>query len=1108
LNIHLDFRIEIVPTLIIPYTMKQLKQLLALLLVLFFNQLQAQERVYQNRHAHSHNDYEQTQPFFLAYQEQFGSIEADIHLVDGKILVGHDSKSLSNARSLEALYLRPLATIIQKNAGVIYSNKQGLQLLIDVKTAAEPTLAALIVLLKQYPTIIQCKELKLVISGNRPAEDKWSSYPAYIWFDGRLNTEYTADAWKKVGLLSEDFGSFVKQRFPLKPTEVELVKIQTVLEKARLVNKPTRFWGTADDTSTWKKIMEWGLDYINTDRIIALSDFLVKSNKAQLLLPYNRIIQSAGNVIRFGKTELENHALDAAALNDSGLIVVEDRYGIVAINTNTNGIVERWSYSDNPQFKKHMSVYSGIQTFQQDGKTMIAWTAADNTAGIGSLMLAEWNQGIKNISSINFSKLAPANNPLPNGIAITKEAGETFIYVVLNGNNRLVKISFTTKAIIWESPTGLAPFGVAYANHALYVSNWAGQNATDSLRERAGIPWGLAYTDSRTGATSNGTVCVIDAESGKLLKEINVGLHPNAILAAKDQKLVYVANGSSDEISVIQTKNLQLVETIPVGLMQGTKQLLGSTPNALALDQEQHLLYVANGLDNAIAVVQLGKLAATNGKGKTQIIGFIPTEAFPGGLLLSNGKLIVTNLESNGANVVDQNKKARSIHQQLASVSIIPLPDKLHLEKYTQEVAQLNLLNRVQQQELAARPNVKPIPVPERTGEPSVFKHVVYIIKENKTYDQVFGDMPKGDNDSSLTIFGKRITPNIHAMANQYGWMDQYYTSGKSSAEGHQWTDAGIVSDYIEKNVRAWFRSYPHRQEDAMVYNPNGFIWNHALDYGKTVRVFGEACKTVYDRKKKWSNLYADYQNGIKPDWYNVSTIARLRPIISPQFPDCDNIAFSDQSRADIFIEEWNKYANGDSLPNLMILSLPNDHSSGTSPDFPTPNAMVADNDLALGRIMEHISKSKYWDSTVVFITQDDSQGGWDHISAYRTVGLVASAYHTGNLISTHYNQVSMLRTMEQILGIPPMNSMDASARLMTECFQPVKKSSSFTHLTNNIPLNQMNKPVNALTGKAKRFALQSQNEVFDEVDGGEDNEMNRILWFYAKGNKPYPKKK
>ena len=187
-----------------------------------------------------------------------------------------------------------------------------------------------------------------------------------------------------------------------------------------------------------------------------------------------------------------------------------------------------------------------------------------------------------------------------------------------------------------------------------------------------------------------------------------------------------------------------------------------------------------------------------------------------------------------------------------------------------------------------------------------------------------------------------------------------------------------------------------------------------------------------------------------------------------------------------------------------MVVSLPNDHSAGTSPDFPTPNAMVADNDLAVGRIVEMISKSKYWDSTVIFITQDDSQGGWDHISAYRTVGLTVSAYSTGKLITSNYNQTSMLRTIEQILGIPPMNIMDATARLMTDCFQDKINKASYQVMQNNIPLNQMNKPMQSLSGKAKRYAKQSQNEVYNEVDGGEDDKMNRIIWFYSKGNEAY----
>ena len=190
-----------------------------------------------------------------------------------------------------------------------------------------------------------------------------------------------------------------------------------------------------------------------------------------------------------------------------------------------------------------------------------------------------------------------------------------------------------------------------------------------------------------------------------------------------------------------------------------------------------------------------------------------------------------------------------------------------------------------------------------------------------------------------------------------------------------------------------------------------------------------------------------------------------------------------------------------------MVLSLPNDHTTGTSPGFPTPNAMVADNDLAVGRIVEAISKSKYWDSTAIFITEDDSQGGWDHISSYRTLGLVISKYSKGKLVTTNYNQTSMLRTIEQILGLPPMNIIDASARLMTDCFESTKNSKPYSAVLNNIPLDEMNPEINTLSGKAKKFALESRDEAFKDVDGGEDDKMNRILWFYAKGNSAYPKK-
>jgi hypothetical protein len=318
-----------------------------------------------------------------------------------------------------------------------------------------------------------------------------------------------------------------------------------------------------------------------------------------------------------------------------------------------------------------------------------------------------------------------------------------------------------------------------------------------------------------------------------------------------------------------------------------------------------------------------------------------------------------------------------------------------------------------------------------------------------------------------------------------------------------------MASDYIEKNVRAWFRSYPHRQDDALVYTKNGFIWNDAMDHGKKVKIYGEACRTNYDRSHKWLEIYNRYKNGEDQGFVNTTTIARIRPIISPNYPDCDNFVFTDQIRADIFIDDWKRAEGmaGDSLPDLMVVSLPNDHTAGTSPDFPVPQAMVADNDLAVGRIIDAISHSRFWDSTVVFITEDDSQSGWDHISPYRTTGLVISPYSVmgGRAIHTNYNQTGMVRTIEQILGIPPMNVIDATALPLFDCFSNEKTAYAYTHAPNNIPLNKMNRPLALLKGKEAYFARLSANQVFKDVDGGEDDLMNRILWFQAKGEEKYP---
>lgn len=845
------------------------------------------------------------------------------------------------------------------------------------------------------------------------------------------------------------------------------------------------------------------------------SDQLKLDESTPQLMPYNRMIASAGKVLTYGEPRLENHTLDAALLPGNTQLAIEDRFGIAILDRRSQTIIARWEINKDPRFSNLKNTYSGIKTLVFQNQIYILWSAAGQENDKGGLLIASWDGGkITQVELLPIPPRAPAPGALPNEVEVSFEGGQPFLYLVLNGNNQLLKINFATRQIVWAANTGVAPFGIKLAQNKVYVSNWAGPVPTDPSLETAGIPYGEAYVDTRTGATLKGSVSIFDPATGQQLKEIEVGLHPNAIALSPDQKTLFVANGNSDDVSVIDAIADVEKQRISVGLFQIGGALLGSSPNGLALDSLGKTLYVANGLDHALAVVRLGE--------KPKVIGYIPTEAYPAGLLYSQNTLYVCNLEASGARVLkntsEQKRRfpksdasftgAYNAHEQLASFSIIPVPKASQLKKYSKQVRVMNMSFRVKATRQAPRPNVAPRPVPERIGEPSVFKHVLYIIKENRTYDQVYGDLKQGRGMPSLCIFGDSITPNQHKLALEYSLLDNYHVSGKSSAEGHQWTDAGIVSDYVEKSVRAWFRSYPHRQYDAMVYTREGFIWNHALDHGKTVRIYGEACDMEFDHKLDWSAIYQKYLNQEPFEFKNTSTISRVRPILSQNFPGYDDPKINDQMRADAFIKELADYEKmpGDQLPQLMVMALPNDHTAGTSPGYPTPRAQVADNDLALGRIVEALSKSRFWDSTVVFVTEDDSQNGWDHISAYRTGALVISPYsRLGKTIHTNFNQISMLRTIEQILGLPPMTSMDATARPMFECFTDTKQKVTYQHLLNRIPLNEMNKSLSALQGPTLFYAQKSLEQMSGGVDKGEDDLMNRILWYANKGDVPYP---
>ena len=854
-------------------------------------------------------------------------------------------------------------------------------------------------------------------------------------------------------------------------------------------------------------------------------DSSLSRNVLPLLMPYNRIIDPAGQVIAFGDPGSENHSLDVASIPGTTIAAVEDRYGIVMIDTEKNQTIARWTYGSDSLYNGLMSTYSGILVRRSSNDIQVFWSAASKSSQRSYVLQAGWDgKALKITNSFEFKPEAPSPLALPNEIAIVTEGAKEFLYVVLNGNNKLVKVDMLTKELIYQTQTGVAPYGLAVADNKIFITNWGGPLPTDTInKETAGVPYGQAYINPGTGATSMGSVSVIEGSTGNVIKEIAVGLHPNDIVMSPDKKFVYVANGNSDEISVIDCSSLLVTESISVRLNSPGDGELGDTPNALEISPDGKTLYVANGLDNAIAVLTLGNKSSAGGNGRSTLDGFIPTEAYPGGIELIGSKLLVTNIEGEGSrtNSIDMIKPgvpsanshgeseggAYNSHRQRATVSVIPLPGKAQLAEYTQKVKQLNLIFRTDIARLKPRKNIAPRPMPERIGEPSVFKYVLYVIKENRTYDQVLGDMPEGKGMKSLCVFGEKVTPNEHQLARDYLLLDNYYVSGKSSADGHQWADAAMASDYVEKNVAGWFRSYPHVQEDALVYGDHGFIWNNAADHGKTVKVYGEACEVQYERSN-WLTLYNNYINKIPFKFTNTTTISRVRPMLSQTFPAGVDVTITDQFRADAFINDLNELEKtpGGQLPNLMVMALGNDHTMGTRPDYPTPNAMTADNDLALGRIIEALSKSRFWDSTVVFITEDDSQAGWDHVSAYRTTGFVVSPYsRLQKTISTNYNQTCMIRSIEQILGLPPMNVIDATALPMFDCFTDRPTTFSFKAIPNKIPLNEMNPALSRLTGKDLHFARMSSRPEFDLIDRGNDDLMNRILWHYANGSKPYP---
>jgi YVTN family beta-propeller protein len=716
--------------------------------------------------------------------------------------------------------------------------------------------------------------------------------------------------------------------------------------------------------------------------------------------------------------------------------------------------------------------------------------------------------------------LPPANAPrrveeIPSGLAVTADG--TRLVVCGNLSNRLLEIDATAGTVLRTFDVGVAPFDVVLAAGKAYVSNWGGRRPRpDDLTGPAGLGT-VVKVDPVRYVASDGSVSVIDLASGRVKTEIPVQLHASALAVSPDGRWVVCANAASDNLSVIDTSTDAVVETIWAKAVPA--DLFGASPNALVFNRHGRTLYVANGTQNAVAAIDFNP-----DKRKSKLKGLVPVGWFPGALAYDplRETLFVANIKGHAVEKTPYEPtggKGFNSYQYYGSVSIFPEPRQKELWDMTTVVEANYRRERIAQALLPPRPGQPARPVPERIGEPSVFKHVVYVIKENRTYDQILGDVAKGNSDPTLCIFGEKVTPNQHKLVREFALLDNTYCSGILSADGHQWSTTAFGTDYLERSFAGWPRSYPDgmglNEIDALAYAPSGFIWDNALKHSVSLWNFGEFTMETcgwtdpsHRGNPGWLNYWDEYLTG-RGD-VRIGSQPAI-PSVAP-FSPTDTLGWNmdvpDQWRARYIIRQLAAWDKEGKMPQLILVCLPNDHTSGTAEGSPTPEASVADNDLAFGRIVEAFSRSSFWKETVVFGIEDDPQNGWDHVSGYRTTAYCASPYtKRGAVIGTQYNTTSLLRTIEQILGLPPMNQFDATATPMFDCFTGAADLRPFESVPAAISLDTMNPPKDKIADAVlRRDAIMSGRLNFRRVDACPEDTLNRILWRAVKGPAvPYP---
>lgn len=673
------------------------------------------------------------------------------------------------------------------------------------------------------------------------------------------------------------------------------------------------------------------------------------------------------------------------------------------------------------------------------------------------------NGMIGDCDTIKLGLIWPKGKIGPAGIVVNKSNSR--LYTVTKEDSTLYIINPTEKKILSKVQLPAIAYSCTLSadEQKLYISLWGGK-----------------------------AVAVIQLNSGKIAQVIPVGDHPNELLLNKKGNILFVANASDNTVSVINTQSGKVVETIATTLY--ATQLTGSTTNGLALSANEKTLYIANADNNCLAVFDVSK------PGSSLSQGFIPVGWYPTSIKMLGNKILVTNGKGNTSlpnpqgpqpiSSVDNSgyhmgSTANSRLQYIAglfkgTLSFIDAPKPEQLKTYTKQVYANTPFS---DKKTTVADGEEGNPIPRRAGEKSPIKHVFYIIKENRTYDQVLGDVPKGNGDSSLCLFGKRITPNQHALAENFVLLDNFYVDAEVSADGHNWSMAAYATDVVEKT---WPTSYGSRGGSTtfeggrpVTYPKGGFIWDYCQRAGITYRSYGEFGA------------------------YAKANIKSLQGHMCPQSPGFD-MDITDQVRVDAWEHDFDSLLNVGSVPQFSTLRISNDHTSGQKKGKVSPQAAVADNDLAVGRIIERLSHSSVWKESVVFILEDDAQNGPDHVDAHRSPAYAVGPYVKRNsAVHTMYSTSGFLRTMELILGLPPMSQYDAGAVPLFECFTSKPDFTSYVLKQPQINLDTRNVAINESSRRSELFN-------FAKEDSAPDLDLNEVVWKSVKGEHsimPAPKK-